>query len=216
MSDCIYILTNEMYWNIVKIGFASDIHKRLKDLNNSTAVPVPFKCYAIYEVSKKNVDKTLHELIDMLNPMLRVRTSLNSKVREREFYSITKEDAYNILKKIAVISDTEKRLHYTDSDGNPIPIPSPSPSPNPSPNPNPNPNKSQFSFEKVGIPIGAELVFIKDSSVRPVVYDNKNKILYNNKIYTCSGLAQKLQNKNSLQGTCFFTYNGIRLSDMNY
>ena len=56
----IYILTNPSFPDYVKIGYATDIEKRLKQLNRSETIPFAFRVYAIYEVDKGLTDKELH------------------------------------------------------------------------------------------------------------------------------------------------------------
>ena len=47
----IYILTNPSFPEYVKIGYADDIDKRLKQLNRSECTPFAFRVYATYEVN---------------------------------------------------------------------------------------------------------------------------------------------------------------------
>ena len=42
----IYILTNPSFPDYVKIGYADDIDKRLKQLNRSECIPFAFRVYA--------------------------------------------------------------------------------------------------------------------------------------------------------------------------
>ena len=59
----------------------------------------------------QSADKVLHKIIDKLNADLRSVDTINDKVRVREFYLITPEDAYELLEDIAIISGTKERLH---------------------------------------------------------------------------------------------------------
>ena len=52
----IYILTNPSFPEYVKIGYANDIEKRLKQLNRSEAIPFAFRVYAVYEVMSRLTD----------------------------------------------------------------------------------------------------------------------------------------------------------------
>lgn len=70
-SGVIYILTNPSSSEYVKIGYADDIDKRLKQLNRSDCIPFAFRVYAIYEVSSRLSDLKIHSIIDKLNPKLR-------------------------------------------------------------------------------------------------------------------------------------------------
>lgn len=106
----IYILTNPSFPDYVKIGYSKNIEERLNRLNNSDAIPFAFRLYATYDVETQSADKVLHKLIDKLNADLRSVDTINNKVRVREFYFITPEDAYELLEDIAIISGTKKRL----------------------------------------------------------------------------------------------------------
>lgn len=107
----IYILTNPSFPDYVKIGYADNVNKRLKELNRSECIPFAFRLYAYYEVPQRLTDKKLHELIDMINPDLRAIEEFDSKRRTREFYNMTSEKAYKILQAIAQINGLEDNLH---------------------------------------------------------------------------------------------------------
>ena len=107
----IYILTNPSFPDYVKIGYADDVFKRLKELNSNVCTPFAFRLYAYYEVSQRLTDKRLHELIDMINPDLRAIDEFNGKKRTREFYYMSAEKAFKILKAIAQINGLENNLH---------------------------------------------------------------------------------------------------------
>ena len=100
----IYILTNPSFPDYVKIGYADDVNKRLKELNRSECIPFAFRLYAYYEVPQRLTDKKLHELIDMINPDLRAIEEFDGKRRTREFYNMASEKAYKILQAIAQIN----------------------------------------------------------------------------------------------------------------
>lgn len=46
MTGVIYILTNPSFPQYVKIGYADDLQKRLRQLNRSAALPYAFRAYA--------------------------------------------------------------------------------------------------------------------------------------------------------------------------
>lgn len=116
----IYILTNPSFPEYVKIGYADDINKRLKSLNSSSAVPFGFRAYAIYDVYHKLEDKKIHNIIDSINPELRSVDNINGKERKREFFQMTKEQAYSLFESIAEISGTKDRLHLIKATKNEI------------------------------------------------------------------------------------------------
>lgn len=106
----IYILTNLSFPDYVKIGYANNIQKRLTELNRSECIPFAFRIYATYEVPKRLTDLSLHALIDKLNPTLRAIDTFKGKPRKKEFYAMTKEDAYSLLEAIAEIHDRTDKL----------------------------------------------------------------------------------------------------------
>lgn len=110
----IYILTNPSFPKYVKIGYSDNVDKRLEELNRSECIPFAFRLYAKYYVNNRLSDKKVHELIDGLNPNLRSIENYNGKERKREFYAMTKEQAYGILKSIAEINNLEKNLVLVD------------------------------------------------------------------------------------------------------
>lgn len=116
-SGVIYILTNPSFPDHVKIGYATDVQKRLKQLNHSECIPFAFRVYAIYETQQPSQDKTLHSMIDQLNPNLRAVETFDGRKRAKEFYAISKEDAYSLLESIAAISGTSSKLKRLTPEG---------------------------------------------------------------------------------------------------
>lgn len=201
----IYVMTNPCLHDMVKIGYASDVEARRKQLS-TTALPFEYEIYATYETSGQLEDKKLHELIDTLNPKLRL-------AKNREFFAMSAEQVYQLLEAIAIISgsadklkrvvpmqgegtvsSTRKQPHCQGSSGRKRPA---------------------INFKKCGIPVGVELVFIDDDSVRVAVVDaEKNKVKYNGETTSLSPLAEKLRNVSAIQGASVFTYNGKKITDI--
>ena len=107
----IYILTNPSFPEYVKIGYANDVKDRVKQLNNSEAVPFSFHIYATFDVTERLTDKKLHNLIDTLNPELRSKEKIGDKIRVREFYHIKPEEIYSAFESMAEVNGTKDRLH---------------------------------------------------------------------------------------------------------
>ena len=110
-TGVIYILTNPSFPEYVKIGYADNVERRLKELNRSECIPFAFRLYAYYEVSTRLSDLKIHEMIDKLNPNLRSIDDIEGKKRIREFYEMDAEEAYSILESIATINGLEENLH---------------------------------------------------------------------------------------------------------
>lgn len=204
----IYILTNPSFPDYIKIGYATDIEKRLKQLNRSETIPFAFRVYAIYEVTTELTDKELHKLIDALNPDLRTIETFDGKERVKEFYAMSPEDGYALLECIAKISGTTDNLKRMKPEGHEIldeqvanDI-------------RETARKGPFRFTECGIPVGSVIEFIEDASIKATVIDDR-KIEYNGETTSVSALAQKLKGfDHAVQGTLWFTYKGKRLTDI--
>lgn len=187
----IYIMTNECLHNMVKIGYATDVEERRKQLS-TTALPYEYEVYAVYETLGHLEDKKLHKLIDNLNPDLRVS-------KNREFYVMTPEDAYGLLEAIAMISGSQdklKKLKATPA----------------APATEAKAKKPPVNFQKCNIPIGAELVFIDDPNVRVTVVSER-KVQYNNEITSLSAIGKSIKGY-PVAGPSCFTYNGRLVAEI--
>ena len=209
----IYILTNPSFPEFVKIGYADNIEKRLQQLNRSECIPFAFRVYATYEVNSRLSDIKIHSIIDKLYPNLRSIEKNDGKQRVREFYAMPPEDAYAILEAIAEIHGCADKLKLVRM--------------------NPDEKRdeeiaedikeerverlSPFSFEKCGIPVGAELEFYltvtNATGIMCTVVDEKH-VSYQGDITSLSALASKLSGKRFVAGPRYFKYNGEWLNDI--
>ena len=204
----IYILTNPSFPEYVKIGFATNIEERLKQLNRSEAIPYAFRVYAVYEVGSRLTDKELHRLIDQLNPDLRTIETFDGKKREKEFYAMSPEEAYQLLESIAKISGTRDRLKRMKPEGHEVLDEEVAESFKR------DSRRPPFNFIDYGIQPGEHIVFIEDDSVRPTVVDGRH-IEYEGQVTSVSRLAQDLKGfDHPVQGTLWFTYKGKTLADI--
>ena len=204
----IYILTNPSFPAYVKIGYADDIEKRLKQLNRSETIPFAFRVYATYNVDKRLTDKELHKLIDALNPDLRTIETFDGKERVKEFYAMAAEDAYGLLECIAKISGTEDRLQRMKPEGHEImdeqiaeEIQDIA-------------RRGPFRFSMCNIKPGETVTYIEDKSITPTVVDDRH-IEWQGETTSLSALAQRIKGFNhAVQGTLWFSYNGKLLNDL--
>lgn len=113
-GNYIYILTNPSFPEYVKIGYADDVEDRVDRLNKTECTPFGFRIYASYKCSGRLKDFEIHDLIDDLNPSLRSIDHINGKIRKREFYAMSPEDALKIFKRIAKINGLEKNIKVYD------------------------------------------------------------------------------------------------------
>ncbi len=175
-------MTNPALKDMVKIGYATDVEKRRKELS-TTALPYEYEIYATYETPGRLEDKKLHKMIDNLNPDLRIS-------KNREFFILTPEEAYSLLESIATISGTVEKLKKVKS----IPLQSQ------------KKKRPPVNFAKCNIPVGAELVFIEDASVIAIVVDER-KVQYKDEITSLSAISDAIKGY-STAGPSYFTYNG--------
>ena len=207
-NGVIYILTNPSFPNYVKIGYAHDLEKRLKQLNRSETIPFAFRAYAIYEVASELTDKELHKLIDSLNPNLRTIETFDGKKRVKEFYAMSAEEAFSLLECIAKISGTKNNLKRMSPEGHEVldeQI---------AEDVRNTARKGPFKFSECGIPVGAKITYINDSSVIATVVDDRH-IEYQGVTTSMSALAQELLgSKWQVQGTAYFTYKGKKLTNI--
>lgn len=188
----IYILTNKSFKdNCIKIGYSVDVERRVKELSGS-GLPYDYEIYCTYEIpASQKADKSLHRLIQMLNPSLRITPN-------REFFDIAPEVAYKMFEEMAVMHGREDKLKLYKNDeidkeeshkrGEP------------------------FSFTKCQIPIGSTIVYIYDETITAKVVDDR-KIEYQGEIMYMTTLAKKLTNKSVIRGPECFKYNGILLPE---
>ena len=71
----------------------------------------------------------------------------------------------------------------------------------------------QNQFSKCGIPVGAELIYIEDSSIK-VIVESDRKVSYNSEITSLSAVAGKLKSVKAIQGPSYFTYNGKLITEI--
>ena len=187
----IYIMTNPCLQDMVKLGYATDVEERRKQLS-TTALPYEYEIYATYETPGNLEDKKLHKLIDKLNPDLRVS-------KNREFFVMSAEDAYGLLESIATISGSQDKLKRVQDIATQT-------------EKSQNAKRPPINFFKCNIPVGAELVYKEDESVKAIVVD-EHKVLYNEELTSLSAIARNIKGY-PMSGPSYFTYNGKLVSDI--
>lgn len=66
-------------------------------------------------------------------------------------------------------------------------------------------------FHNLGVPIGTELVFTKDSHITCTVLNDSNQVEYGGKAWIISSLASDLLDVSTVNGFCYFVYEGETL-----
>jgi len=210
----VYILTNPSLDGWVKIGMSTqnNIDERIADLNRPSNIPLSYRAYAVYEVGNpKEIEAQIHKLLDDINESLRAREELsNGKIRKREFFRISEEKAFKVLESVSLLRGDRANLKRI------------------------MPNEEQiaeeefaeqvarrpnFKFSMVKIPVGSEIQFLYDETCICKTADMNNKVEYNGKEYSLTGLARKLLNERgrgdyNVAGPRYFTYQGETLSHL--
>jgi hypothetical protein len=187
MNEIIYILINEAMPDYIKIGRTNDIDRRLKDLD-WTNMPLPFQCYYAARVKDVNfVEKQIHTAF-----------TDNRARSNREFFKMNPERVVAIIKLVEIENVTPNRT-IGEAPGvkeELIKI-----------------YKKRFNFEAVGIPMGAELSFIRDRSIKAIVVENSN-IQINGEVKSLSRAAQDLLHvAYPVQGPIFWIYEDETLDE---
>jgi len=199
----VYILTNPCFDGWVKIGMTerNDLESRLRTLNAPSNLPLSFRVYAVlYVENPKVVEQSIHGLLDHADKTLHAREKLpNGKERVREFFHMSPERAYGIFKEAAKLKGIEKDLHLIE--------------------PNSVEKEEEklvrrkgFSFQELGVPIGSELVFLRDENVKVITVDDRNQVMYDGRKTTLSNIARELLGYR-VSGALYFLFENETLND---
>lgn len=206
----IYILTNPSFPSYVKIGYADDIDKRLKQLNRSECIPFAFRVYATYEVNSRLSDLKLHTIIDKLNPDLRSIDDFNGQKRIREFYAMKPEEAYAILEAMAEIHDCKNNLKLIV----PSVIEAQEEQLAQEIDTESHEKAENFSFFKCGIEKGEEIEYYNDPLIKCTVISDR-KVEYLGKEMSLTAVAKLISGKKyAISGPKYFKYKGEWLNDI--
>jgi hypothetical protein len=187
MNEIIYILVNEAMPGYIKIGRTNDINRRITDLD-WTNIPLPFQCFYAAKVKDVNfVEKQIHTAF------------ADNRVRSnREFFKMNPERVVAIIKLVELENVTPKQNIVS----------------------NPEVREElekiytkRFNFELAQIPIGAELIFTRDSNIKAKVVSNGN-IEINGEVKSLSRAAQDLLHVTyPVQGPIFWEYEDETLDE---
>ncbi|MDD5528147.1 MAG: GIY-YIG nuclease family protein [Patescibacteria group bacterium] len=194
MNEIIYVLTNEAMPGFVKVGRTStSLEQRIRELNSSTSVPLPFT--AFYACTVKDTSFVEHQLHDAFD---------DSRVNpRREFFHIAPERVVAALKLAEIENITPKKdFVETKEDQEALN--------------EARERRGRFNFGIVDIPIGAELVFSRDENTKAKVIDiySTDSIEVNGEITSLSRSAQKILGYDyGVAGTDYWMYEGETLDE---
>ena len=185
-SGIIYIMTTSVR-GLIKIGKTDDFKKRMVKLEQDGYWNVA-GLHPFYAVRVKDYDtkeKLIHAIFS------------KSQVANSELFALDKDIAKQMLESFdgEQIYPEVKQLETNVS--------------------KPNPEKRcKLTFEMLDIPVGSELVYVKDFNIKVRTADLGSTVEYQGHNYTMSGLVKYLMGYGQWQGSAFFTYRGEKLTDM--
>lgn len=187
MKEIVYVLTNEAMSDYVKIGRTADLKQRLQSLYR-TPVPLPFECfYACTVENAQEVEAWLFEIFDDR------RVS-----RKREFLEIAPERVAAALR-AKTIEDVTPKQAYTESNEDKVALDKA------------RSRRDRFNFSMVAIPVGAELTFSRDESIKAKVVDDRH-IEFRGEVVSVGKAADSILNyTHSVAGTLYWMYEGETL-----
>jgi len=151
MSEVIYVLTNPVMPDLIKIGRTTDLEGRLRSLSSHSGVPVPFEVYFACTVADANkVEKSVHDAFG------------DHRVNQRrEFFRLNPERVLSVLQLVAledvtpasdIVNDAEEQKSLDKERS----------------------RRSNFKFSSANVPVGASLTFVRDETIVATVVDDKN------------------------------------------
>ena len=195
MNNIIYILTNPVFSDMVKIGKTKNLEKRVKDLSSHAGIPVPFEVYYACTVEDSTkIEKGLHDGFGdhRINP-------------KREFFRINPERVLSILKLVEIeciasnsdfVDDVEEKISLEKERS----------------------NRSKFKFLLANIEVGNELSFIRNEKYKAIVAED-NKIQFEGETTSLSKSALTILNRDfgvnwsSCAGPNFWIFENETLSE---
>ena len=151
MSEIIYVLTNPVMPDLVKIGRTTNLEERLRSLSSHSGMPVPFEVYySCTGLDSIKVEKHLHDGFGdhRINP-------------KREFFRINPERVLSILK-LVEIADVTPECDFVEDNDEQVTLN------------NERTKRSSFRFSLVDIAVGSQLSFVRNEEIKVTVVDDRN------------------------------------------
>jgi len=202
----VYVLTNPSFrddW--VKIGKSKRLPEvRGRELYN-TAVPLPYEIYATLQTERYNeAERMIHRSIDRISD-LRIN-------KNREFFNIAPESAYEILADIKELLGDEAVIELKGDNvevSKEVRIGSK------------RKVSQRFDFYSRGLKNGDIINFIGNESITAIVTSERH-VLFENDQWLLSPLVRELfsrvgnvNSSGAYQGPAYFTFKGIKLTDLS-
>ena len=193
VTEIVYILTNPILPNLVKIGRTSNLEKQIKSLSSHSGVPILFECYYACRVKDgQDIETRLNSAFGdhRINP-------------KRAFFSINPERVQMILEALS-LKDVTLNYDVVEDDQERGAL---------------NKEKSRrpfFRFSMVNVEIGSELTFLKDENLTCRVVGDR-EIEFNGEVTSLSAATSQLVtrsgNTNQFAGPNWWVYENETLSE---
>ena len=196
MAEIVYLLTNPVMPDLVKIGRTTNLEERLRSLSTHSGVPVPFEVFYACEVSDSaKVERQIHEGFGdhRINP-------------KREFFRINPERILAILKLVELRDVTpvedvvEDRVEQDSLNRE-------------------RSRRENFKFSLLGLKTGSVLTFLRDESIQATVIDDR-RISFEGKETSLSSSALEIlrtrygYRAKTIAGPQYWCFEGKTLSEM--
>ena len=196
MPEIVYLLTNPVMPDLVKIGRTANLEERLRSLSTHSGVPVPFEVFYACEVSDSaKVERQIHEGFGdhRINP-------------KREFFRINPERILAILKLVELRDVTpaedvvEDRVEQDSLNRE-------------------RNRRENFKFSILGLKTGSVLTFLRDESIQATVIDDR-RISFEGKETSLSSSALEIlrtrygYRAKTIAGPQYWCFEGKTLSEM--
>ncbi len=196
MPEIVYLLTNPVMPDLVKIGRTTNLEERLGSLSTHSGVPVPFEVFYACEVSDSaKVERQIHEGFGdhRINP-------------KREFFRINPERILAILKLVELRDVTpvddvvEDRVEQDSLNRE-------------------RNRRENFRFSILGLKAGSVLTFLRDESIQATVIDDR-RISFEGKETSLSSSALEIlrtrygYRAKTIAGPQYWCHEGKTLSEM--
>ena len=196
MAEIVYLLTNPVMPDLVKIGRTTNLEERLRSLSTHSGVPVPFEVFYACEVSDSaKVERQIHEGFGdhRINP-------------KREFFRINPERILAILKLVELRDVTpvedvvEDRVEQDSLNRE-------------------RSRRENFRFSILGLKAGSILTFLRDESIQATVIDDR-RISFEGKETSLSSSALEIlrtrygYRAKTIAGPQYWCFEGKTLSEM--
>ena len=196
MAEIIYVLTNPVIPDLVKIGITTNLEERVRSLSSHSGVPVPFEVYYACKVSDaKKAEKHIHDGFGdhRVNP-------------KREFFRINPERVVAILRLVEV-EDVTPDKDFVEDQVEQQSLDKERRRP-----------KARFKFSLADVPLGAVLSFVRDKNIKATVVDDRH-VDFEGEVTTLSRASLTLLNRDfgvnwtTVQGPAFWFYQDEILSE---